>query len=246
MRRVRHERSLFCLPGQERFFPAFRAKNMQIRAKQRPDRASERLHSCCGARFLRLRGKMAGVLLVVLYACKGLRKGSRRWDLNPKPDKNVKIRHRVRIWLRSNIDFQGAFRYNHSVYLCPPRGCAVLRIDVSTDFTLDTPHYWDNFWVDGGGIGVGGADPDSSSKTLQLYHQIIWSRKLPCGKTMELQRGTGTNYLSWDGFRFGSDSIIVSFRYMKYRYPVQLAVITTNPVEATILELGLYINAKCR
>ena len=93
-----------------------------------------------------------------------------------------------------------------------------MRIDVSTDFTLDTPHYWDNFWVDGGGIGVGGADPDSSSKTLQLYHQIIWSRKLPCGKTMELQRGTGTNYLSWDGFRFGSDSIIVSFRYMKYRY----------------------------
>ena len=35
-----------------------------------------------GARFLRFRGKIAGVLLFVLYACKGLRKGSSRWDLN--------------------------------------------------------------------------------------------------------------------------------------------------------------------
>ena len=112
---LNHERNLFCLPRQERFFPAFRAISKQIRAKQRPDRALERLHGCFGARFLRFRGKMAGVLLFVLFACKGLRKGSSKWDLNPKPDKNVKIRHRVRIWLRSNIDFQGAFRYNNSV-----------------------------------------------------------------------------------------------------------------------------------
>jgi hypothetical protein len=58
---LNHERNLFCLPRQERFFPAFRAISKQIRAKQRPDRALERLHGCFGARFLRFRGKMAGV-----------------------------------------------------------------------------------------------------------------------------------------------------------------------------------------
>ena len=93
-----------------------------------------------------------------------------------------------------------------------------MRIDTATDFTLDTPHYWDNFWNDRGGLGVGGGDPDSLSKNLQSYHQTVWSRMLPCGEKMELQRGTGPNYLTWKDFRFGSDSIIVSFRYEKYRY----------------------------
>ena len=91
-------------------------------------------------------------------------------------------------------------------------------IDTSFDFTLDTPHYWDSFWNDCEGLGIGGGDPDLLSKTLQLYHQRLWSRKLPCGETMALQCGMGSNYLSWKGFRFGSDSIIVSFRYKNYRY----------------------------
>ncbi len=93
-----------------------------------------------------------------------------------------------------------------------------IKIDVAADFTLDTPHYWDNFWEGNEGLGIGNGDPDSLSKTLQLYHQTIWSRKLPCGDTMELQCGTGSNYLTWMDFRFGSDSIIVSFRYEKYRH----------------------------
>lgn len=93
-----------------------------------------------------------------------------------------------------------------------------MKINTATDFTLDTPHYWDKFWSDRDGLGVGGGDPDSLSKSLQLYHQIVWSRKLPCGEKMELQRGIGPNYLTWKGFRFGSDSIIVSFRYEKYRH----------------------------
>ena len=93
-----------------------------------------------------------------------------------------------------------------------------MKIDVSTDFTLDTPHYWDGFWERSGGLGIGGGDPDSLSKNLQLYHQTVWSRKLPCGETMALQCGTGPNYLTWKDFRFGSDSIIVSFRYEKYRH----------------------------
>ncbi|MBQ7624855.1 MAG: hypothetical protein IJS65_06250 [Clostridia bacterium] len=93
-----------------------------------------------------------------------------------------------------------------------------MKIDVDVDFTLDTPNYWNHFWDGNGSLGVGGGDPDSLSKSLQLYHQSIWSRKLPCGDTMVLQCGSGPNYLTWKDFRFGSDSIIVSFRHEKYRH----------------------------
>ncbi len=90
-------------------------------------------------------------------------------------------------------------------------------IDTSFDFTSDCPHYWDGFWENRGGLGAGNCDPDSSSKTLQKYHCTLWSKELPCGERMSLSCGTGPNYLTWKNFRFGSDSIIVSFRYEKYR-----------------------------
>lgn len=57
-----------------------------------------------------------------------------------------------------------------------------MPLDISFDFTTDSPNYWDHFWETEGGLGVGGSDPDSASKTLQKYHQILWSRPLPCGK----------------------------------------------------------------
>ena len=90
-------------------------------------------------------------------------------------------------------------------------------IDTSFDFTSDCPHYWDGFWENNGGLGAGKSDPDSSSKTLQEYHRALWSKELPCGERMELVCGTGPQYLTWKNFRFGSDSIIVSFRYDDYR-----------------------------
>lgn len=93
-----------------------------------------------------------------------------------------------------------------------------MKIDTSIDFTLDTPSYWEKFWDVREGLGVGGGDPDAQSKTLRLYNKALWSRKLPCGEKMELQCGTGANYLMWNDFRFGSDSIFASFRYNKYRY----------------------------
>ena len=34
---------------------------------------------------------------------------------------------------------------------------------------------------------------------------------------MELQSGATTDYLNWNGFRFSSDSILVSFRYKRYK-----------------------------
>ena len=90
-------------------------------------------------------------------------------------------------------------------------------IDVSFDFTSDSPHYWDHFWENNDGLGSGNSDPDSASRTLQRYHQILWSKKLPNGEFMDLHCGYGANYLTWKDFRFGSDSIIVSFRYQKNR-----------------------------
>ncbi len=90
-------------------------------------------------------------------------------------------------------------------------------IDTSFDFTLDTPHYWDGFWDANDGLGTGGNDPDAKSPTLREYHRILWSKSLPNGEMMELISGPGNDYLTWKGFRFGSDSIIVSFRYKQYR-----------------------------
>lgn len=94
-------------------------------------------------------------------------------------------------------------------------------IDVSFDFTTDTPAYWEGFWERKNGLGVGGADPDNASPTLQEYHRVLWSRELPNGEKMELKKGCGSNYLVWKNYRFGSDSIIVSFRYQKYRYMIE-------------------------
>lgn len=92
-----------------------------------------------------------------------------------------------------------------------------MKIDVNFDFTTDTPRYWDNFWESEPILGCAGNDPDSKSKTLRLYHQKLWSKPLPNGEHMELALGKGSDYLTWKNFCFGSDSIIVSFRYKKYR-----------------------------
>jgi hypothetical protein len=89
-------------------------------------------------------------------------------------------------------------------------------IDVNFDFTSDSPHYWDNFWLNNGGLGGGNCDPDLASKTMQKYHQELWSKQLPNGEKMDLQCGTNGT-LEWGDFRFGSDSIIASFRYQKQR-----------------------------
>ena len=48
---------------------------------------------------------------------------------------------------------------------------------------------------------------------LRKYHQILWSRELPCGEKMELTDGKSRYYLKWKDFYFGSDSILVSFRH---------------------------------
>ncbi|MCQ2289884.1 MAG: hypothetical protein MJZ63_01235 [Muribaculaceae bacterium] len=89
------------------------------------------------------------------------------------------------------------------------------NIDINFDFTTDTPHYWDNFWVPtaNGGFKGGTNDPDSRSKMLREYHKLLWSRPLPNGENMILEEGKSKYYLKWNNIYFGSDSIIISFKW---------------------------------
>ena len=90
----------------------------------------------------------------------------------------------------------------------------IRHIDVNFDFTTDTKGFWDGFWERNDGLGAGGADPDSKSRTLKLYSQLLWSKPLPNGEVMELEDGSNF-YLRWKNFYFGNDSITASFRYYR-------------------------------
>lgn len=86
-------------------------------------------------------------------------------------------------------------------------------IDVTFDFTTDTPGFWDGFWERNNGLGYCGNDPDSCSPTMRRYHRLLWSKKLPNGERMVLVEGCGREYLVWRDFVFASDSITTGFRY---------------------------------
>ena len=94
-----------------------------------------------------------------------------------------------------------------------------IEFDVNYDFTNDTPMFWESYWNDE--MGGSFVDPDTKSKMLKKYHRIVWSKKLPNGQEMELKEENNSKYLSWNNFSFGSDSIICSFRYHKYRYMIK-------------------------
>lgn len=96
-----------------------------------------------------------------------------------------------------------------------------MNIDTNFDFTSDTPNFWLNYWTTDEILGCAGNDPDIASPTLKKYHQTLWSKPLPVGKNMELSNGNGFDYLNWENFRFGSDSVTASFRYKKYRYMIE-------------------------
>ncbi len=91
------------------------------------------------------------------------------------------------------------------------------EIDITFDFTSDTPRYWDDYWTNDDILGTFNNDPDSASKTLKLYHKLLYSKPLPNDEMLELSAGSGANYLTWKDIRFGSDSIIASFRYKNNR-----------------------------
>ncbi|MBR0091590.1 MAG: hypothetical protein IJP92_07815 [Lachnospiraceae bacterium] len=92
-----------------------------------------------------------------------------------------------------------------------------MTIDTTFDFTTDTPGYWDGFWERREGWGAGNTDPDALSPTLKRYHKELWSKTLPNGQVFMLEEGKNLgDYLMWNDIGFGSDSIIVSFNYVKY------------------------------
>ncbi len=75
-------------------------------------------------------------------------------------------------------------------------------IDTYFDFRSDTP---------------AGADPDSDSKTLRSYHQLLWSKPLPDGREFSLSTSRPGVYLYHSSpevgeFRLSSDTIATSQR----------------------------------
>lgn len=92
-----------------------------------------------------------------------------------------------------------------------------MRLNTAFDFTTDSKGYWDGMWENDPELGVSKVDPDAKSDTLRYYQYLLYRRELPNGEFFDLQYHTKPN-LVWNGKKFSSDSIIVSFRYR--RYPV--------------------------
>lgn len=82
-------------------------------------------------------------------------------------------------------------------------------IDVQFDFQTDS----------------GSKDPDAASKTLKAYHQLLWSKPLPCGESMQLHVEKGC--LKWKDMWFGCDSITASF--IHHRFPLKEYIERTIP-----------------
>lgn len=83
------------------------------------------------------------------------------------------------------------------------QGHNALNIDVGFDFRRDT---------------LEGKDPDTHSKILRRYHQLLWSKSLPSGEVFELEEYG--RYLRYRSTRFGatglvlsSDAVIPTFRW---------------------------------
>ena len=100
--------------------------------------------------------------------------------------------------------------------------CDKTIVDVNYSFTEDTPNFWDNYWQDE--MGKSYVDPDAYSKKLKLFHKVLWSKKLPNGDYLDLKDADAKNYLTWENFRFGSDSITASFRYKDYRHMIKKVI----------------------
>jgi hypothetical protein len=86
-----------------------------------------------------------------------------------------------------------------------------MRIDISFDFRTD----------------AAGRDPDAYSRTLRRYHQLLWSKTLPCGHRFELDGTRSGAYLLHQSelgeFVLASDSVIPSFtRWKSMKHIIEL------------------------
>jgi hypothetical protein len=77
-------------------------------------------------------------------------------------------------------------------------------IDATCDFRRDTPH---------------GKDPDTHSKTLRRYHEVLWSKRLPCGAFFGLDDSNPGHYLHHRStvgeFSLSSDAVVPTFKWHK-------------------------------
>ena len=81
-----------------------------------------------------------------------------------------------------------------------------------------------------------GKDPDGYSPTLNKYHQVLWSKELPNGESMNLKSEGPPYTLHWKGFILSSDSIIVELKYEKNKRIIdQVCEIVDDP-DARIVE----------
>ena len=75
-----------------------------------------------------------------------------------------------------------------------------MTMDIAFDFRTDTP---------------AGKDPDAESPTLKRYHQCLWSKPLPSGRTFDLSVTTRGHYLYHDSvsgqFSLSSDAVMQTF-----------------------------------
>jgi hypothetical protein len=76
------------------------------------------------------------------------------------------------------------------------------NVDITFDFRRDTPE---------------GKDPDTHSRTLRRYHQLLWSKRLPGGELFELDDTTPGSYLhhrsAMGEFSLSSDAVIPTFKW---------------------------------
>ncbi len=100
---------------------------------------------------------------------------------------------------------------------------AMNDIDISFDFR------WD----------AGGKDPDAYSPTLRRYHQLLWSKPLPCGTHLALSAKKPGSYLHHSSaladFSLSSDSVIPTFtRWKSLRHVTSLFPEAENEAFRTI------------
>lgn len=90
-----------------------------------------------------------------------------------------------------------------------------------------------------------GGDPDSTSPTLRSYHKILWSKRLPNGRTLELTNNMSGIYLYHNSdlgeFCLGSDAITHSYKnHKRKQWLIQQIPDEVNELFDTGSTIGAY------
>ncbi|MFC8503064.1 DUF6994 family protein [Pedococcus sp. NPDC057267] len=78
---------------------------------------------------------------------------------------------------------------------------------------------------------VGDRDPDIFSKTLRLYHQVLWSRQLPSGGTFSLDARL-RHESQLGSFQLSSDTIVAT--YARWKGPLRLLTVVSAAPPAEV------------